>query len=206
MAQEEIKQKLQKLREEEEKRLKPVRIIYKSSDEVVFAYYRTENGKKVYYEDKEGKCPIVNKEFEIYIPYPFELFGVECGEGWNKLIQPLFDYIENYNQDKAKDEQIKILQVKEKFGSLRFYTNFTTSELNKMEEDAEDKSYHTCEICGSTENIGHTIGWITTLCHNCVKENAIKNNNHKIWIRESNNKAYFVFPDKEDEETDLKQF
>lgn len=206
MTQEEIKQKLQEIREKEGKRLIPVRIKYKGTDDIVLVYRRVENGNLVYYEDKEGNFPIIDKEFELYIPYPFELFGVECGKGWNKLIQPLFEYIENYNQNKAKDEQIKVLQVKEKFGSLRYYTNFTTPELRDMIDDAEDRSYHTCEICGSTENIGHTTGWITTLCHDCVKKNVIENNNHRIWIKDDNNKAYFIFPDKEDEETDLKQF
>lgn len=48
--------------------------------------------------------------------WPFELFGVECGEGWYPLIKPIFEYIEEYNKNKEKEEdKMKVLQCKEKF-------------------------------------------------------------------------------------------
>lgn len=196
------------IKEEEMAKLRPVKIIYNGEKETVTAYrkYSKEDGKWLYFADKEGTMPLKEGEFEEYIPTPFELFGIECGKGWSKLIEPIFAYIKEYNKDKNKEEQIQILQVKEKFASLRFYTNFGTPELHKMIEDAEDKSYHTCEFCGSTENIGHTMGWITTMCHNCIKKSVIKDDRHKLWIREDNGKAYFVFPDKDDEETNINQF
>lgn len=203
-----VQSKLKEMRAKMEDNLSPIKVRYKDDKKITKIYRKKdkENNKWIYFVDKEGTIPVNEDTFDLYIPYPFELFGVECGKGWNKLIDPLFEYIKEYNKDKNEDEQIKVLQVKEKFASLRFYTNFTTSELSKMIEDAEDKSYHTCEYCGSTENIGHTIGWITTMCHDCAKRLAKEQNGHKLWIREDNKKAYFVFPDKEDEETDIKQF
>ena len=30
---------------------------------------------------------------------PYELFGVECGDGWKGLLKPIFDYIEKYNSE-----------------------------------------------------------------------------------------------------------
>ncbi len=101
---------------------------------------------------------------------PFELFNVECGKGWDGLLKPIFDYIERYNNE--HEEKIEIIQVKEKFGGLRFYTNFTNEELESLIKEAESKSFMTCEICGSTNNIGHTLGWITTCCEDCVKKMA----------------------------------
>lgn len=65
-------------------------------------------------------------------PTPFELFHVECGKGWDKLIKPLFDYIESYNQNKNDEDKIQVLQVKEKFGGLRFYVNIEPQELTEM--------------------------------------------------------------------------
>ena len=32
---------------------------------------------------------------------------------------------------------------------------------------AEHMSYSICEDCGTTENIGQTKGWISTLCGEC---------------------------------------
>ena len=29
---------------------------------------------------------------------PWELFGVECGEGWFSLIEPILQYIQSYNK------------------------------------------------------------------------------------------------------------
>ena len=75
---------------------------------------------------------------ENKIPTPIELFGIECGKGWYKLIEPIIKYIEEYNQDKKEEDKIKIIQIKEKFGELRFYTNFGTEELHKMIEEAEE--------------------------------------------------------------------
>ena len=103
---------------------------------------------------------------------PYELFDVECGNGWSELLKPIFDYIENYNKDKDDKNKIEVCQVKQKFGSLRFYTSFSTDELDELIEKAENESAHTCELCGSKENIGYTCGWITTCCEKCVKEMA----------------------------------
>lgn len=122
---------------------------------------------------------------EHYTPY--ELFNIECGEGWYKCIQPCLDYINDYNKDKSEDEQIYIFQIKEKWGELCFYTSFTTPELDKLIEQAEDECSKTCEICGSKDDVGmKTTGWLTTLCRNCMQE--IKGNNK--WKSYKDNKVY----------------
>ena len=120
---------------------------------------------------------------------------IECGKGWNKLIDPIISYIDEYN--KANNNHIEILQIKEKFGQLRIYVNFTSSKLKKMIEEAEDQSFHTCEYCGSTENVGHTLGWIKTICHKCIKEQVIKQNYSRKW--EKNKEYYIIHPNGEDE-------
>lgn len=99
---------------------------------------------------------------------PYELFGIECGKGWNKLIIPILDYIDLYNS--GHDDKIEIFQIKEKFGGLRIYTSFSTPELDQLIDDAEEQSFKTCEYCGSTENVSQTTGWIKTLCRKCMRE------------------------------------
>lgn len=119
---------------------------------------------------------------------PFELFGIECGSGWKELYTPIFEYIEKYNASKKEDEEeMRILQVKEKFGSLRVYVNFYTEELRKLIEEAEEKSYTTCEFCGTTENIGHTVGWITTCCRDCVQDISNKSKRVYSWNAKNEN-------------------
>ncbi|MEK7197881.1 MAG: hypothetical protein AAB648_00250 [Patescibacteria group bacterium] len=94
-------------------------------------------------------------------------FGFECGDGWFELINELCKKL------KALDlKDFRVLQVKEKFGGLRFYVNGV--ELDKADEtyqlidEAEAKSLTICEKCGKPGK-SNEIGWIRTLCDNCRK-------------------------------------
>lgn len=99
---------------------------------------------------------------------PYELFGIECGDGWKPLYEPIMKYIEEYNSNKENEEEkIKVFQIKEKYGGLRFYTNFGNKELFDMIDDAEEKSFHTCERCGAPCESRSHHGWIYTLCDDC---------------------------------------
>lgn len=57
-------------------------------------------------------------------------------------------------------------QVKEKFGTLRFYMNYTTKEIDDLINDAEHRSCVICESCGSA---GTLCGreWVSVLCKEC---------------------------------------
>ena len=113
---------------------------------------------------------------------PFDLFGAECGEGWKCLYEPIIEWIEKYNINKDKEQQIEIHQIKEKFGGLRFYCNFYTDELKEMIRNAEQESFRVCEFCGTKENVGHTISsWYTTCCEKCVIDLSVKNKKEYRW-------------------------
>lgn len=135
----------------------------------------------------------------------YKLFGIECGEGWYSLIKPIIDYIEEYNKDKTDEDKIVIMQIKEKFGGLRIYTNFHTDELYEMINHAEDESYHVCELCGSREDMGQTMGWITSMCKKCVMKTAENGLCPKQWYSYDDKKKYWIYPnnilikDKDDE-------
>ena len=92
--------------------------------------------------------------------WPYELFGIECGKGWEKLYKPILDY--------AAEHNIEVHQVKEKFGQLRIYLSSYDNTVRKMIDDAEEKSYNTCEVCGKyidkpiVEN-----HWIYPQCEEC---------------------------------------
>lgn len=86
---------------------------------------------------------------------PMELLGVECGPGWYDIIKPLIE--------QCKKENASILQIKEKFGGLRFYISTGSPKLYKMIEEAEAESYKTCEECGKPGRL-RSEGWMRTLC------------------------------------------
>lgn len=136
------------------------------------------------------------KNTESKIPHPFELFGIECDKGWSKLLNPIFKYITDYNEGKEEQDKIKLLQVKEKFGGLRVYTSFGTKELHDMIDDAEEKSYSICELCGSEENVGmRESEWMTTCCLDCMKEMTKNMNYPQKWRRNSDGKLFEISPD-----------
>ena len=102
--------------------------------------------------------------------YSYELFGIECGDGWKKLYQPIIDYLKEYNKDKEEKDRIEIHQIKEKFGSIRIYLSSYTDELRQMIDDAEEQSYYTCEICGkyiTKPIVEHH--WIYPMCKKCFE-------------------------------------
>ena len=64
----------------------------------------------------------------------------------------------------AMDELPVITQVKEKFGTLRFYVHGGTSEMNNYIEFAEAMTGRVCEECGAPGE-SRTGGWIKVLCN-----------------------------------------
>lgn len=113
--------------------------------------------------------------------YPFDLYAVECGEGWKGLYQPLLDLCKLYGID--------VLQVKEKFGGLRFYVMGSNDyDLDDIIRAVEAASYHTCEDCGENGVSGWGDGkpiykvttgptkpggyWISSLCEGCRGKRA----------------------------------
>ena len=107
-------------------------------------------------------------------------FGIECGDGWYWLIDQLCKELQ-FNIDKNGQAQIVAAQVKEKFGGLRFYIGSGSDEQFAAIHLAETMSYTICELCGTTEGVGQTEGWISSLCEKCAKENGkvIKENRVK---------------------------
>lgn len=98
----------------------------------------------------------------------------EHGEGWAWLINQLCNQLQ-HDIEHNKQPQIEASQVKEKFGGLRFYTLGSSDMQDAQISLVESMSYHVCEECGSTKDIGHTAPWIRTLCKTCLKDSDFTN-------------------------------
>lgn len=98
-------------------------------------------------------------------------WGFSCGDGWYEIIDALCVSIQNYIDDNQhKDiDQVIASQVKEKFGTLRFYYTGGDTLIDGMAWLAEEFSSRTCEECGRP---GKTYdgGWVRTLCDHHAKE------------------------------------
>lgn len=91
-------------------------------------------------------------------------WGFECGNGWESIIRKLSERLTKLSELEKVD--VVATQVKEKFGTLRFYTNVETDLMSACIELAEAQSESICEVCGE---IGRLVGesWVKTLCEKC---------------------------------------
>jgi hypothetical protein len=93
-------------------------------------------------------------------------FGFECGDGWYNLIRKLCEDLKKMipkQKDYQEQSDFEVVQVKEKFGGLRFYTNWATEEMFERIEKAERDSYKICEVCGNSGSLRKG-AWLRTLC------------------------------------------
>jgi len=90
-------------------------------------------------------------------PYPASQRHYPVGQGWMPIVLKLNEEIMAIQPD------YEIAQIKEKFGTLRFYIGAGTDETHKLIDEAEAKTAHTCEVCGAPGEARHD-GWVKTLC------------------------------------------
>ena len=109
-------------------------------------------------------------------------WGFECGDGWYNILDQLMSNIQhhidwnNKNFEKGYTQykqvpQVTLDQVKEKFGTLRFYYTGGDDVIDGMVRMAESMSGVTCEECGNSGTTGGQ-GWLVTLCetHRTARE------------------------------------
>lgn len=72
-----------------------------------------------------------------------------------------------YRDVPEKIRQVVASQVKEKFGTLRFYYDGGNEYIHGLASMAEAMSARTCESCGAPARSSNN-GWITTMCQPCL--------------------------------------
>ena len=97
-------------------------------------------------------------------------WGFECGDGWFNILDKLMGNIQHHIDWKNRKEevvaQVTLDQVKEKFGTLRFYYSGGDDAIDGMVRMAESMSGVTCEECSAPAQT-HGPGWIRTICEPC---------------------------------------
>ncbi len=134
------------------------------------------------------------KEYEEFVArleskYP-EMFsqpygGIAIGPGWWPIIESLCAQIHHHVKFKNEQrdrwnrgegcEPVKVTQIKEKFGGLRFYYDGGDATVDGMVRMAESWAIRSCEECGKP---GRTRdgGWIRVLCdeHEAERQEYLK--------------------------------
>jgi hypothetical protein len=97
------------------------------------------------------------------------------GDGWFDILWRLCGDLEplvaEFEQEAG--HQFEVLQVKEKFGGLRFYVNCRNDAIRQRILAAQEESFHTCEVCGQPGELRED-RLIKTLCdeHNASAPGA----------------------------------
>ena len=100
-------------------------------------------------------------------------WGFECNDGWFNILNQLMASIQHHIDWKNRKEeivpQVTLDQVKEKFGTLRFYYTGGDDYIYGLVSMAETMSGVTCEHCG---NVGRQRGrgWLYTACDEHTRE------------------------------------
>ena len=98
--------------------------------------------------------------------YNFVDRPIECGPGWDKILDELFFVIKKNIDTKVIDISFKIIQVKEKWGTLRVYTNWGDDHIWQLISQYEELTHRVCELCGEPGEL-RIKGWMSTLCNSC---------------------------------------
>jgi len=80
------------------------------------------------------------------------------GPGWERLINKLYEKLPKGGQ---------VSDVKEKYGTLRFYVFNCDENYLDFISSVEDESAHICEQCGKSGNVAPVFGWYLCLCEEC---------------------------------------
>ncbi len=88
---------------------------------------------------------------------------ISCGSGWYPILARLDDRL------RAIDPDYEVYQIKEKFGTLRFYWSGCGGAASREAvADAEAESARTCELCSTPARLKVSpTGWYRTLCEAC---------------------------------------
>jgi hypothetical protein len=96
----------------------------------------------------------------------------EMPDGWRirfgaEMVEEISQELKKYNFE----NEYRIMQIKEKWGGLRWYDNGypRASKIDLIIYKYEDLSYKTCIICGKPA-IYQTTGWVSPYCADCVEK------------------------------------
>ncbi len=89
-----------------------------------------------------------------------------CHDGWFCLIWRLSTQLEELISQVPEPEQEAYfaMQVKEKWGQLRFDLSTETDEMFQATEAALEESEQVCELCGAAGTLLNDGGWFMTRC------------------------------------------
>lgn len=104
-------------------------------------------------EELISLCPIL---------FQGKLISFECPPGWETIVRKLSLRLEEHARE--RNPKLRVVQVKSKFGGLRYYLFPHDEYAEALVNEAEDESFKTCEVCGQPGKESTRRSWTSTLC------------------------------------------
>lgn len=99
----------------------------------------------------------------------FDIEMDECPLGWKDLIRDLCNELALKLEEQGLLKGYKVLQAKEKYGSLRWYDVGGSEETDQIVRKYEELSNFICCDCGEPAEYVST-GYICPYCEKCVEK------------------------------------
>jgi hypothetical protein len=121
-------------------------------------------------------------------------FWIETDDGWYELLDKCMEKLQYFCDLCSKDGrevQVVASQIKEKYGTLRFYTSVYGADrieddiIDDIISEAERKSSYTCEITGKHGEPCRKGGWYKTLCYEEARKlgyRACSDDTEEYWL------------------------
>lgn len=128
----------------------------------------SKDGKKVLSREEFNKF-LSNPDTPIYSATNNKIFSAGyfgVGEGWNLLLYTLLNKLLSLGWDG------KIIQCKEKFGSLRFSVSVNDRQIKHYIQEFERESMNICSVCGESGAFQKMVNnYVHTKCESCFSKN-----------------------------------
>lgn len=120
------------------------------------------------------------KGWNTFEPGDFSSTLLDCMPvGWRKVLGiPLCEELreELLRIDPSLLNKYRVFQVKEKYGTLRWYADSYSDRMEDILTKYEDISQYTCVVCGRINVPIFDDGWISPFCIECYKSHR-----ERIW-------------------------
>ena len=139
------------------------------------------------------KYPKILRDYKGDMMQTCMAWGMEHDDGWYKLLDKCMEKLQYFCDLCSKNgEEVQVVanQIKEKYGTLRFYTSVYNGDntqhdiIDDIIDQAEAKSAYTCEVTGEHGEPCKKGGWYRTLCYEQARKDgyiACKESTEEYW-------------------------
>ena len=110
---------------------------------------------------------------KVWDDYDYTYTAWGCGTtGWELAFGNMFlEELGAAIEEAGLKNDFRILEEKEKYGGLRFYTSGTTDKIQSIIDKYERLSERICIVCGKPDVPMINDGWLSPWCCSCWKKN-----------------------------------